>query len=254
MNSARQTVTRPAGKRVALVLAAGQYPTFRCLTTPCVMQKPSPSFSGKAVSKFTCTSISPEPRCWMRWRNSSKKRKERARRWPISRVTAWSLAVGMSLLRKTRRSRASRTRFRRVVDLNALFDAVSVADRRIVLLDACRNDPFPGCSRAGGGGGGFRSFSDIRAGGMLLANSTLAGALARDGDKGDHSPFAKSLLKRLTEAPSSYFRDVLETVAADVAQETGNQQIPEVITRGAAPRDCLQGMRCGDDPKTSSAR
>ena len=86
----------------------------------------------------------------------------------------------------------------RSVELDKLFAAASPAPQQIVLLDACRNNPFPQCpTRGAGEGSGFRGFSrlteDDRS--LLIANATLSGKLAADGDAGGHSPFATSLLK-----------------------------------------------------------
>lgn len=49
---------------------------------------------------------------------------------------------------------------RRAIELDQIFAAVSGAPSQIVLLDACRNDPFPQCpSRSAGSGSGFRGFA-----------------------------------------------------------------------------------------------
>ena len=66
----------------------------------------------------------------------------------------------------------------RSVELDALFAAASPAPQQIVLLDACRNNPFPQCPTRGfGAGGGFRGFSrqteEDRS--LLIANATLSG-------------------------------------------------------------------------------
>jgi len=45
----------------------------------------------------------------------------------------------------------------RSVELDKLFAAASLAPQQIVLLDACRNNPFPQCpTRGAGEGSGFR--------------------------------------------------------------------------------------------------
>ena len=97
----------------------------------------------------------------------------------------------------------------RSVELDQLFAAASAAPQQIVLLDACRNNLFPQCpSRGVNSRSGFRGFSRLtdedRA--LLIANATLSGQLAADGDAGDHSPFAKSLLKNFEEHPHLYMR------------------------------------------------
>ncbi|WP_421723521.1 SUMF1/EgtB/PvdO family nonheme iron enzyme [Bauldia sp.] len=138
---------------------------------------------------------------------------------------------------------------RRAVELDKLFDALGRAPRQVVLIDACRNDPFPQCpTRSARQGSGFRGFSQVAGENqsLLIANATLPGELAADGAPGDHSPFAKALLARFETAPDTYFRDLLDLTARDVQRATGGAQIPEVTTRGGAPRICLSADNCGD--------
>ena len=139
----------------------------------------------------------------------------------------------------------------RSVELDALFAAAGPAPQQIVLLDACRNNPFPQCPTRGfGAGGGFRGFSrqteEDRS--LLIANATLSGQLAADGDAGDHSPFAKSLLKNFDENPRAFLRDVLEMTAKDVRVASRGAQVPEITTRGGSPRVCLDATGCGATP------
>ena len=140
---------------------------------------------------------------------------------------------------------------RRAVELDKLFEAVSGAPQQVVLLDACRNDPFPQCpSRAVSGGSGFRGFarigSDDRS--LLVANATLSGQLAADGEAGEHSPFARALLARFESSPQLYMRDLLDLTAQDVRIATRGAQIPEITSRGGAPRFCLSPTGCGAGP------
>jgi uncharacterized membrane protein len=137
---------------------------------------------------------------------------------------------------------------RRALDLDQLFSAVSGAPQQIVLLDACRNDPFPQCpSRSIGGGGGFRGFTRVGAEdrSLLIANSTLGGQLAEDGPPGQHSPFATALLAHFSSDSGSYLRDLLEAAAGDVQRESHGSQVPEILTRGSAVRICLDEAKCG---------
>lgn len=136
---------------------------------------------------------------------------------------------------------------KRSIELEKLFEAVQSAPQQIVLLDACRNDPFPQCSNRGGvSGAGFRSI-DItpqRQKVLLLANSTLSGRLAGDGAPGSNSPFAASLLKFLESNPRKPLRDILDLVSSDVALKTSGEQTPEVTTRGGPLDFCLSGSAC----------
>ena len=252
LNSTKQTVVRPRGRRVALVLGVDEYSSLSALDNPVR--------DAKAVAEllqrngFEVYAHSNLPRSEMLDALEEFKEKAKGASTGLVYFAGHGMEVGSRniIAPKDAQIACELRMVKRVVDLNFIFDAVSVAERRVVMLDACRNDPIPGCSRGSSGSGGFRGFSDIRMGGLLLANSTLAGALASDGDKGDHSPFAKSLIERLTDAPQSYFRDVLESVAEEVEKRTDHQQIPEIITRGATPRDCLTGIRCGESSEASA--
>lgn len=135
---------------------------------------------------------------------------------------------------------------KRAIELEKLFEAVQNAPQQIVLLDACRNDPFPQCNRSGVSGAGFRSIEIIpqRQKILLLANSTLSGRLAGDGAPGGNSPFAESLLKRLESNPRRPLRDVLDLVSSDVTLKTNGNQTPEVTTRGGPLDFCLAGTEC----------
>jgi Caspase domain/Putative peptidoglycan binding domain len=138
---------------------------------------------------------------------------------------------------------------RRSVELEQLFAAAGNAPQQIVLLDACRNNPFPQCpSRGVNSGSGFRGLSLVgepdRT--LLIANATLSGSLAADGDPGAHSPFATALIKNFNEHPRLYFGDLLNLTAADVRVASRGSQIPEITARGGSPRICLDATGCGE--------
>jgi len=145
---------------------------------------------------------------------------------------------------------------RRAIGLEELFDAVSGAPQQIVLLDACRNDPFPQCpSRSVGGGGGFRGFTRVGSEGrsLLIANATLSGQLAADGEAGRHSPFAKALLARFETDAHLFLRDLLDHAAGDVSRDTHGMQSPEILTRAGAPRVCLDPL-CGGNESAATPK
>ncbi|MEC9367154.1 MAG: SUMF1/EgtB/PvdO family nonheme iron enzyme [Pseudomonadota bacterium] len=138
---------------------------------------------------------------------------------------------------------------KRAVELQKIFDSVASVPQQIVLLDACRNDPFPQCpTRSAQAGGGFRGLTRLGTedSSVLIANATLSGALAADGKPGEHSPFARALLARFEQNPRTYIRDLLDMTAQDVRRATGGTQIPEIVARGGSPRICLEGVNCGD--------
>jgi formylglycine-generating enzyme required for sulfatase activity len=138
---------------------------------------------------------------------------------------------------------------RRAVELDKLFSALGRASQQVVLLDACRNDPFPQCpTRSARSGSGFRGISVVSEEdrSLLIATSTLSGQLAADGAAGAHSPFAAALLARFKASPRSYMRDLLDQTARDVQIASNGSQVPEVTTRGGAPKVCLDENGCGD--------
>jgi hypothetical protein len=131
---------------------------------------------------------------------------------------------------------------RRTVKIAELFDALGEAKNQVVLLDACRNDPFPQCaSRGTQSGSGFRGLQRVAAQdtSLIIANSTLSGQLASDGNEGAHSPFATALLLRFDADGGVPLRDMLDRTAREVRQETNGTQIPEITTQGGAPDICL---------------
>ncbi len=145
---------------------------------------------------------------------------------------------------------------RRSVDLNQLFDAVQGAPHQIVLLDSCRNDPFPQCpSRSAGSGSGFRGIARVGGEGasLLIANATLSGQLAADGSPGQHSPFAKALLARFKTDAHMHLRDLLDSASQDVSVASRGSQVPEILTRGGSPRVCLNEAACGQPGQTQAS-
>ncbi|WP_181707225.1 caspase family protein [Chthonobacter rhizosphaerae] len=105
------------------------------------------------------------------------------------------------------------------------------ANIKVVILDACRNNPFVaelqrsmGKRSVAVGRGLARLDPGIN---RLIAYSTEPGNTASDGS-GDNSPFTKALLKHI-DAPGISFGDMMSEVTADVASATNNAQIPSVV-------------------------
>lgn len=89
----------------------------------------------------------------------------------------------------------------------------------IVILDACRNNPFKGYRSAN------RGFAHMSAPtGSIIAYSTAPGKVAQDGS-GRNSPFTKNLIEKINIAGLK-IEEVFKEVRKDVASETGRQQIP----------------------------
>lgn len=137
----------------------------------------------------------------------------------------------------------------RAVRVTDVVEAIAGAKKKILVLDACRNEPFPQCpTRGADGGGGFRSLGRLDGAGMIIANSTSPGSVAADGPPGSNSPFAAALVERLKRSPREMLMRVLLQVSKDVHEQTNGEQTPEISLRGAEPEACLVTEGCGQAP------
>jgi tetratricopeptide (TPR) repeat protein len=110
-------------------------------------------------------------------------------------------------------------------DLDQIIAALDDPARTtIVILDACRNNPFAtqATTRDLNRGGGLVGYDSVAAG-MLIAFATRPGQVAKDGS-GDHSPFTAALLKYIA-TPNLEILDMMRRVRRDVLQETNGEQI-----------------------------
>ncbi|MGO9172280.1 MAG: caspase family protein [Rhodomicrobium sp.] len=146
----------------------------------------------------------------------------------------------------------------RGVLVDEVLEALAGAKQKIVVLDACRNDPLGKLCRSPGKAKlSFRDFKIPNAGNFLLVSSTKPGQLSKDGLLGAHSPFAAALLAALSEMPNVYFDQVFDRVSKAVIEETAKAdftQIPERLIRGGAPEACLAGQACAADPQAVALR
>ncbi len=108
-----------------------------------------------------------------------------------------------------------------LVDLRFLterLDGLS-ARTKLIILDACRDNPFSQAANASGG------LAEMNAPlGTLVAFSTAPGYTAEDG-VGEHSPYMTALLQALDDADASV-EDVFKQVRGLVVKATGGRQIP----------------------------
>lgn len=114
------------------------------------------------------------------------------------------------------------------IPLSRVLTLMEGARTRIVILDACRDNPLarrmarPGATR--NIGRGLARIDDDRAGGTLVAFSTAPGTVAEDG-RGRNSPFTEALVRHLP-TPGLEVQPMFTRVRAEVARATNNTQIP----------------------------
>ena len=108
------------------------------------------------------------------------------------------------------------------VALDQILNAVSSADKmRLVVLDACRENPFAEKKSLSVGRGLARIEPES---GTLVAFATKHGHLATDG-AGENSPFTTSLIRRM-DAPGLEINQLFRMVHDDVYTSTGKKQEP----------------------------
>lgn len=106
----------------------------------------------------------------------------------------------------------------RLVDVMATLETIP-SRMRIVILDACRNNPFPSLREAG------RGLAIVDApNGSIVAYSTAPGAEALDGT-GDHSPYAAAFL-RLAHEKNLPIEQLFKRIRLDVNNSTEGRQTP----------------------------
>ena len=107
----------------------------------------------------------------------------------------------------------------RLADIMNELDSVP-SKIRIVILDACRNNPFKQISGTTG-----RGLAIVNApAGSVVAYSTSPGATAEDGT-GSNSPFTAALIKAAKE-PGAPISTVFQNVRLAVHEETKGRQTP----------------------------
>lgn len=106
------------------------------------------------------------------------------------------------------------------VDVDQLLDKLSRARLSIVILDACRNNPFE--RRFRGGGQGLAQINAPT--GTLIAYATAPGKVAADGE-GKNGLYTQELLK-VIGIPGIKVEDVFKRVRANVVRQSGDAQTP----------------------------
>jgi len=109
-----------------------------------------------------------------------------------------------------------------LLNVEAVLDQMEKARLKVVILDACRDNPFATGTR----GGGTRGLAQMRASaqGTVIAFATAPGAVAQDG-KGNNSPYAEALSQTLSRPGFEIFR-TFNAVGLAVKNATTGRQIP----------------------------
>lgn len=108
------------------------------------------------------------------------------------------------------------------LEMNDILEELARARARIsiVIMDACRNNPFEQKTR-----GGSRGLAVVdAAAGTLIAYATAPGSVAADGD-GTNGVYTTALLEALAQ-PGLQVEEVFKRVRKEVVSVTGNRQIP----------------------------
>jgi len=110
------------------------------------------------------------------------------------------------------------------ISLNKITKKMQNAKNRlnIVILDACRNDPF---SRSLGTGG----LAKVEPIGLFVSYSTGAGSVASDGKAGENGLFTKYLIKNMKR--SLNLQDVFQQTREDVYIASNQKQFPAIYNQ-----------------------
>jgi hypothetical protein len=92
---------------------------------------------------------------------------------------------------------------------------------RVLILDACRDNPLRGAKSTGGG------LAPMEGKGSLIVFSTEAGKIASDTPGSSNSVFTRHLVDGL-RAPGLPLDEAMKQVLRNVARETGEKQVPAI--------------------------
>jgi formylglycine-generating enzyme required for sulfatase activity len=109
------------------------------------------------------------------------------------------------------------------VDVQLMLDYMDDAQNglNIVILDACRNNPFGRSMRSAENG-----LAKVNAPtGTLIAYATAPGRVASDNPNGKNGLYTSELLKQM-RVPGLSVTDMLMRVRAEVVRQTGGKQVP----------------------------
>ena len=112
------------------------------------------------------------------------------------------------------------------IDVSDIVQELSrFATSTVVILDACRNNPFTSGSFGAEASGSASGLADVALPtGSYIAFSTKPGHAALEGG-GRNSPFTESILRHI-RTPGATIQDIMQRVRKDVADTTGGAQVP----------------------------
>lgn len=109
------------------------------------------------------------------------------------------------------------------IDIDGLLETMVLSQLRIIILDACRENPF-GSNWSSAVSGVPPGLVEKRKDGSMIIYAAGAGQFATDG-VGANSPFARSVARRLSEPGLSIHR-LAASIRDDVLADTGGKQEP----------------------------
>lgn len=229
----------PAGRRVALVIGNSAYRSVAALPNP---QKDAESVAATLRSIGFATVITKNNASRQDIVAALKSFEDEAENsdWAVIYYAGHGIEIGgiNYLVPVDARLKDDRDVQDEAVPLERVLASVESARKlRLVILDACRDNPFAVAMRRGSASRSVsRGLGSIEPdGGVLVAYAAKHGQVAFDGD-GASSPFAHALVTRLT-TPNLEISMLFRMVRDDVLNATDKKQEPFVY--GSLPGESL---------------
>lgn len=118
----------------------------------------------------------------------------------------------------------------------------------IVILDACRDNPFRGFKRSSGSRGLAKMDAPM---GSIIAYAASQGKTADDGP-GKNGLYTESLIRQM-KAPGLKIEEVFKRVRAEVQSKSGGRQVPEETTQLVGDFYFARGSMVVEEPPAPSA-
>lgn len=111
------------------------------------------------------------------------------------------------------------------ISLNYIIDALEPSSDTldIVILDACRNDPFQNTKSFRRNGGGW---AKVEQAGLYVSYGTAPGETASDGEPGKNGVFTGFILEKMEE-PGAELDEFFKKVRKEVIRETRHKPVPQ---------------------------